>query len=188
METEVTTSVDLDSKLDDWHNDIAKRNRETNIRMVWAESLYRATNGEVSLPYDPSTQTEYVTVQAKKVNEDGSLTTDYDKVDVEATEDILRCIVRHARKLGHGVTKDYKGDEFVVTVYLDGKPAPTPGKPGEYAWYRSPKARYVASRNVVCEKKVVGVEEVPAVPATTREVYDWDCRKVSFLGEPAPND
>jgi hypothetical protein len=88
-------------------------------------------------------------------------------IDVEATTLAFAKIVKWARSKGYGVTKDYTESSFYIRLTV-------PGVKGTVDFY--------ADRDIMCTKRHVGTEIIPAQPEKVVDKYDWDCDKVSFLG------
>lgn len=164
-----------------------ERALQRQLYKLWCVELFEHTDGEVDLPWSLNYGvSEYVTkyhpypMKIVGANEDGTggrETPDYSAqrdVDVPATEELLRKIVKFARSKGYAVKKKYSDDDLKIVVTLR--------QMGEKPSYKDIVATYTASRKVVCAKvtKTVHHEE-QVIEAHDEEVTEWECRKVSFL-------
>jgi hypothetical protein len=137
--------------------DTAARRHKTEVLTAYHRDAF--IHGDVELPWSGDAQTVYVTEYLQGESHE---------VDIPTTEAKLKAAIKNARRRGFRVEKKYDDDDFTVTVYLEEK---TEGN------YWGIRVVYNASRKVVCEKKVVGQE---VVPATTRDIVQWDCKKIAF--------
>ena len=125
-----------------------------------ADFYARPQSIELPYPYGIANRTEYVT----EYTYDGGKS----EVSVSATLDTLR---RITKALG-SCEKTYPGKDgsgqFTLTKKI--------GTKGGLA--------FSATGQATCERKLVGVETVEArfVPASTREVYEYECKPISLLG------
>lgn len=101
---------------------------------------------------------EYINVTVSHYN----TTTYKSEIDAQETRKVLARIVQTARKLGHDVTKEYADDYFKVIVTLNPVGC---------------KVTYVANRESMCERKVVGKKYVPA---TYVDEVEYNCERVAL--------
>lgn len=90
---------------------------------------------------------------------------------LDTKEEAARCI----RALG-SCAKTYNDWSFTLSKNFEGV-----------------NLRFIFTRAKVCERRIVGVETVPAEyvpahtrPATTREIVEWDCGPVLGADDPLP--
>jgi hypothetical protein len=131
--------------------------REDKIA-AWHLKAY--AEGGIPLPYR-HTET-WISVNVWDYNEENEYA-----LDVEKTLDALAVVTKFAAKTS-GAAKTYTSSDFELEIELDG----------------CTTVRYVADREAVCTKKVVGYEDVPEkiVPASRKEIVEWECDPVSLLG------
>lgn len=84
-------------------------------------------------------------------------------IDVEATKKELAKWLRKLRSLGLSVEKKYDDYGFQLVAKI-----------GRH------KISIYASRQAVCEKKVVGTKVIPAQPERQEEIIEWECEKIVF--------
>lgn len=158
-----TVEIDTDTRLADFQDRIADQRARFNRAATW--HLEALQNGNITPPYRGDETwlnvTEYDYEGTKDTNPN------YGKVDVEATQLILAKVIKYATKVGAKVEKRYDTHDFNVEVTA------TDGF----------SIHYYASRETVCERKVIGTKVIPAITTAERieEIVEWECEKVSFL-------
>lgn len=75
----------------------------------------------------------------------------------------------------------------VARALLDGGVSVAKGAANGYFWLRVGDeftgVDFNVPRTTVCTSRVVGAEEIPARPACTREIVEWDCQPILSEGE-----
>lgn len=168
-------------KLEEYQTRMEKKHHDEKIRMEWFKSLYHATNGSVDLPYDASSMifaTVYKPRPEQWDEEKGRMVVDYaapQEVDVNATNIVLAKVTQHASALGYPVNKTYSSQYYSHEVILE--------EDTENKW-NNVTVTYEVNRESVCRKVVKGYEDVPEqiTPAHKKEIVEWECEKISFLG------
>jgi len=161
--TELTSTTDLDR---DSFVDRAQENRQ-RFETLYAWHMQAYLIGRVSLPY---TATEdWIDVTVSHWN---SETQQYD-LDLEASRQAIAKVAKFVARASNAiVTKDWTDSELQLDVQVTSL--------DETQTYT---VTYKVNREAVCEKKVVGYEDVPeyVTPAYKKEVVEWECTDVSLL-------
>jgi hypothetical protein len=126
----------------------------------WHIAVHTATG--LALPHD--VDAKYVGVNA------------YDEeynLDVDATLDRLAQITQYAVSQSKKIEKKYDY-EFEIRVTIWEHPTNE---------YKNVVIRYVAKRDAVCTKKIVGTKEVAeqVIPSHVEEIVEWECEKIALL-------
>lgn len=127
----------------------------------WQDFWRDALDNGIDIPYDAhsSIWNRYVNIAQYATNDDGKY-----ELDVDATQKMFARVIRWARKNGWTVTKEYKDDEFSITVKDIKDPISN--------------VQFYSTRQVVCERVQVGTKHVEA---HDEPVYEYQCDKVAFL-------
>jgi hypothetical protein len=127
--------------------------------------------GGVELPY--SVDSTWISVNVSEYVRDEETGKGQYVHDPEKSLDQLAKIAKYATsQKGVLVTKNYDDKDFELKVTI-------PSLDEEMTF----ELTYYVQRDAVCTKRVVGYEEVPekVVPATKKEIVEWDCEPLSLL-------
>lgn len=181
--TEVAENVSTvggadDTKLSGYLERAAKKRRRESALSAWHIKAYTDTNGEIDLPYSHTETWISVTVSDSVRDEEGKWTW---PINTERTLANLANVAKYASKMpGVKVKKEYDRSDFELHVTI---PALREGDDDI-------TVVYYASRETVCERKVVGTKVIPAQVTAERveEIVEWDCKHVSLLAVPNNSD
>lgn len=157
---------------------IATERFRFEAKAKWHRDLYLATNGNVELPWTPDNGYVNLLVSGYvyETREDG--TTDYANgelvIDEDATRRKIAQVIQYARKCKLAVEKKYPAEDsdedFEVVIFISDDP--------------KIRITYYVNRKAVCKRVVVGTEVIPehTVPEEVKEITEWKCEKLAFLG------
>jgi hypothetical protein len=136
------------------------QNELERIIAVQAAWLDAASHG-IEVPYNAVRGGDYNNVAVYSIVEDEEARTSESVFDEEATRKEFARVVKWARSKKYAVRKDYTYDDFNIYVKISD----------------DLELNFYSTRKAVCTKRVVGTK---VIPATTREIVEWDCDRIAF--------
>ena len=158
------------SKLDAFLLRAEQKANRIRARAAWHARVSEETG--IELPYDPGQHYLELDVHTRWLPDESRYEHDH-----EAERERLGLVYNAVELLGGTFTKDYSSSDFELEVVV-------PGTEDRLEYGDDPvTVTYSVDRAAVCERVVVGYEEVPerVTPAYTREKVEWKCSDTSLI-------